>query len=152
MGPRHIESLEREVARCRRHGRPIAVVMMDVDHFKSVNDRLGHTVGDLVLQELVERLQRVLRQDDVLARFGGEEFALILVEANAENAAFVAERCREAIADTPFDTPSGDIQITISLGVAAPEAKDLGTATELLHEADQRLYEAKRAGRNRTVC
>ncbi|MEM8671168.1 MAG: GGDEF domain-containing protein [Planctomycetota bacterium] len=145
------ETLEREVARCRRHSRPISVIMMDVDHFKAVNDQLGHTIGDLVLQELVLRLQKVLRQDDVLARFGGEEFALILVEANPENTAIVAERCRRAIADTPFQTPAGELRITLSLGVTTPDSQELGTATELIHEADQRLYQAKRAGRNRIV-
>ncbi len=146
------ETLEREVARCRRHRRPIAVIMIDIDHFKSVNDRYGHTIGDFVLRELAERLQRILRKDDVLARFGGEEFALVLVEANLENAAAIAERCRLEIADRGFKTPAGEIQLTVSLGVVAPDAAELGSGIELVHEADQLLYEAKRGGRNRTVC
>ncbi len=145
------ETLEREVARCRRHDRPIAVIMMDVDHFKSVNDRFGHAIGDFVLREISKRLQSVIRQDDVLARFGGEEFAIVLVEANAEDAALIAETCRKEIAKSPLSSPAGDINLTVSLGVVSPEAKDLGTASELLHDADQSLYEAKHGGRNRTV-
>lgn len=146
------ETLEREIARCRRHGRPIAVMMIDVDHFKSINDRFGHTIGDFVLREIAERLQGVLRKDDVLARFGGEEFAVVMVEANVENAAGVAERCRLEIANRLITSPAGDIAVTISLGLVAPEPNDLGSSTELLTEADERLYEAKRGGRNRTVC
>jgi diguanylate cyclase (GGDEF)-like protein len=125
--------------------------MMDVDHFKSVNDRFGHAIGDFVLREISKRLQSVIRQDDVLARFGGEEFAIVLVEANAEDAALIAETCRKEIAKSPLSSPAGDINLTVSLGVVSPEAQDLGTASELLHDADQRLYEAKHGGRNRTV-
>ena len=146
------ETLDREVARCKRHERPIAVIMIDVDNFKAVNDTYGHLIGDQVLKEIAERLQTLLRKDDVLARFGGEEFAVLMVEANMEHASDIAERCRVAIADTPVQTTAGEVPVTISLGLAAPNPSDLGRSDELVIEADERLYEAKRAGRNRVVC
>jgi diguanylate cyclase (GGDEF)-like protein len=146
------ETLDREVARCRRHCRPLAVIMADIDHFKSVNDSYGHVVGDQVLREVSRRLQEILRRDDVLARFGGEEFTIVMVEAGPEDAVEIAERCREAIQSKSIQTTVGSIPITISLGVTAPRPEDLGSSHELIVEADERMYEAKRAGRNRTVC
>jgi diguanylate cyclase (GGDEF)-like protein len=146
------EMLEREVARCKRHARPLALTLIDVDYFKSVNDTYGHSVGDQVLQKLSARLQSNLRQDDLLARFGGEEFAIVQVEADLEHAAIIAERCRVAIESEPFETTGGPVQVTISLGIAAPSPTALGSCEELLTEADERLYEAKSGGRNRTVC
>ena len=146
------ETLEREVARCKRHQRPLALIMIDVDNFKSVNDSYGHMIGDQVLQELASRLQSILRKDDVLARFGGEEFAILMVEAHAEHAIEIAERCRGAVAAEPIQATIGAVPVTISLGVTAPQSVDLGTGNELIADADARLYEAKRAGRNRIVC
>jgi diguanylate cyclase (GGDEF)-like protein len=146
------ETLDREVARCRRHERPIAVIMIDVDDFKSINDAYGHMIGDQVLREVAQRLQTVSRKDDVLARFGGEEFTVVMVEANVEHAVEIAERCRIAIESEPVQATVGPIPVTISLGVAAPSPEDLGTSVDLINEADERMYEAKRAGRNRTVC
>jgi diguanylate cyclase (GGDEF)-like protein len=146
------EMLEREVARCKRYARPLALIMIDVDNFKSINDNNGHSVGDQILRKLSARLQSHLRQDDVLARFGGEEFAIVQVEADLERAATIAERCRIAIESESFETTVGSICATISVGVAAPDHTALGSCDELLTEADERLYEAKRGGRNRTVC
>ena len=146
------ETLDREVARCKRHERPIAVIMIDVDHFKTINDNFGHMIGDQVLREVSRRLQSISRQDDVLARFGGEEFTVVMVEANVDNAVEIAERCRVAIEAEPIQATVGPISVTISLGVAAPQPSDLGSSAELINEADERMYEAKRGGRNRTVC
>jgi diguanylate cyclase (GGDEF)-like protein len=146
------ETLRREVARCKRHTRPLAVIMIDIDRFKSINDSYGHVIGEQVLRELSARLQNILREDDVLARCGGEEFTIAMVEANIEDAAEIAERCRIAVASEPFCTTIGPLPVTISLGVAAPDPVDLGASEELITEAEERLCEAKRAGRNRTVC
>lgn len=146
------ETLEREVARCKRHARPISVIMIDVDEFKTINDSRGHMIGDQVLRAVCERLQAAIRPDDVLARFGGEEFAIVLVESDLEHAAETAERCRASIAAEPIDTTAGMVSMTISLGVASPLPEDLGNSMELMTEADERMYEAKRAGRNRVVC
>lgn len=146
-----LETLAREVARCRRHRRPIALALLDVDHFKPINDTHGHLAGDDVLRSLAERLRGVLREDDILARFGGEEFAILMVELDTSAALTAAERCRQAVEQTPIPTSAGPIPVTVSLGVAAPPVGSLGTAEELLKFADDRLYEAKRDGRNRVA-
>lgn len=146
------ETLEREVARCRRYGRPISVIVADVDYFKAINDSYGHAVGDQVLTEIAQRLSEVLRVDDVLARLGGEEFAIVMVEAGLEQTVEIAERCRLAIEAQPISATVGEIQATVSLGIAAPAPPDLATGDELLADADARMYEAKRCGRNRCIC
>ncbi len=143
-----LESLSREIHRCIRHQRPIAVALMDIDYFKSINDTYGHLVGDEVLKELTRRLQSVLRADEILSRFGGEEFAVVMVEAGREAAVEVAERCREAIASQPFETSAGPLNVTASFGVSAPPCECLNDCDSILVEADARLYQAKRDGRN----
>ncbi len=145
------ETLQREVARCKRHQRPIAVIIADVDHFKSINDAYGHIAGDQVLRELASRMQKVLREDDVLARFGGEEFAIVTVESDLEEAVDVAERCRCAVQASAINTTVGAVEVTISLGLSAPSTAHLGSPEALIREADERLYEAKASGRNRVV-
>ena len=147
-----LESLDRELHRCKRYERPIAVALLDIDHFKGVNDTHGHLVGDEVLKELSRRLHEVLRDDEVLSRFGGEEFAVVMVEADRDGATEVAERCRLAIADTPFDTAAGMLDITASFGISAPTVGNLTTVDAMLAEADERLYDAKRSGRNCVMC
>ncbi len=146
-----LECLDREVVRSCRHHRPLSVILLDIDHFKQINDTHGHLVGDEVLREVAMRLGQLLRSDEVLARFGGEEFAIIDGEADLETSAALAEQCREAIASQAFHTSAGAINVTISLGVAAPELSQSTTPAELLSLADVKLYEAKRAGRNRVV-
>lgn len=146
-----MESLGREVARCRRHQRPIALALLDIDHFKQINDTHGHLAGDDVLRQLAERLRGVLREDEMLARFGGEEFAIVMVELDSSAAVAAAERCRQAIEATPIPTAAGPIPVTISLGVAVPPAGWSGTAEQLIELADQRLYDAKSGGRNRVA-
>ncbi|MFN3190557.1 MAG: diguanylate cyclase [Aureliella sp.] len=146
-----LECLDREVARGRKHQRRVAVLLMDIDHFKSINDEYGHLVGDEVLRELALRLSRILEDDQVFARFGGEEFAILDGEADMEAARELGESCRLEIASQPFDTSDGPIEVTISIGVAIPDADSMTDRDSLLSLADQRLYEAKRQGRNRVV-
>lgn len=143
--------LLRELERCRRYRRPVSVVMADVDHFKSVNDRHGHVAGDLVLTRVARTLLEGVRHHDSVGRFGGEEFVVLLPETGIEAAAAVAERLREAVAALAFDGLE-DLRVHLSLGVAegrctTPEEGDI-----LVAAADEALYEAKRAGRDRVVA
>ena len=139
------DALEREVARARRSGESLAVVMVDVDHFKQVNDRQGHQVGDEVLRAVGAALTGVCRQSDLAARYGGEEFCLLLPGCRGRDAVVIAERLRAAVAAAP-----GPVPVTVSAGVATLPANAAG-GEQLLKAADEALYGAKRAGRNRTV-
>jgi diguanylate cyclase (GGDEF)-like protein len=145
-----MEYLEREVARSRRFARYLSLVLFDVDHFKSINDTYGHLAGDDVLRELSRRIQAVIGADEVLSRFGGEEFAIV-AELSPGSAVELAECCRRQVAVEPFATCAGPLEVTISLGVASPHPEMLICPNELVSMADTRLYEAKRGGRNR-VC
>jgi two-component system cell cycle response regulator len=131
-----------------RHGRPLAVALVDVDRFKLVNDVHGHAAGDAVLAEVAKRLQSRLREEDHLGRFGGEEFLVLLPDTNAEAAAHVAEDLRAAVADGPLPSPAGELPVTISAGWAAWDGDE---PHGLVARADAALYEAKAAGRNRVV-
>ena len=121
--------------------------MVDIDHFKSVNDTYGHDVGDQVLKELSARLQEIVRGQDLAARLGGEEFLIVVTNATEDNAQLVAERIREDIAGVPMTatTPSGSLDITVSVGVAMRESA-YETPDEQLKRADEALYAAKRGG------
>ena len=144
-----VDQLDKELERARRYGRPFSLLFFDVDHFKHVNDTHGHTTGDAVLRQISERASNVLRGGDTLGRFGGEEFVLLLPEADASTAQHVAERLRTVIAANPVattDVPEG-ITMTISVGVGThPQDGRLGP--ELLSQADEAMYVAKRLGRN----
>jgi diguanylate cyclase (GGDEF)-like protein len=146
---RHAErSLETELARAERFGGPLAVILCDLDDFKVVNDRHGHLAGDDVLRELATVLQDTVRSVDVAARWGGDEFALILPGTDAAGGAQLAERARAALADRTILTQEGvPVQVTASFGVAA--WPDHGGGDELLGAADSALYEAKKRGKNR---
>jgi len=149
LNRRHFfELAEREVKRARRSGRPLCAIMADVDHFKRVNDDHGHLVGDQVLEEIARRCKESIRGEDLLGRFGGEEFVLLLPEAPLEVAAAnVAERLRREVAGVPIATNRGELKLTISLGVA-----ELGPGEDLaalLERADGALYAAKQGGRDR---
>lgn len=140
------EAIEREIGYARRHGTPLALVLFDVDHFKSINDGLGHAVGDRVLRDLAQLVERNVRTEDLVARVGGEEFAVVLRGLNIAQAAQCAERIRRLVESTPFLDGSTRIPVTISLGVASYEPSQ---STQALYEAaDAYLYEAKRGGRN----
>lgn len=149
--------LGEEMERVQRSGQPLSCLFLDVDHFKQVNDTHGHQVGDRVLQEVAARIKAQLRLSDVLGRYGGEEFAVLLVQTGAAQALNIAERIRASVAGTPFWMGEGPkLSITISIGVAIlqPEdcADDLLVAGErLLAHADQAMYQAKQGGRNRVI-
>jgi diguanylate cyclase (GGDEF)-like protein len=146
-----------ELQRTCRYGRSLAVIMMDVDHFKQVNDRYGHAVGDRVLQTLAASVRSCLRVVDIFARYGGEEFIVLLPETDLQTAGVTAERLRRNIAGRQMDTDQGQIKITISLGANAfsPPVQTPSPTPETLdyviNFADQALYEAKRSGRNRVI-
>ena len=148
---RHMDALgDREIERSRRSRAPLAVMLADVDHFKRINDRYGHAVGDEVLVEMAARLQANVRGGDLVARWGGEEFCVLLADTDDQGARLAAERVRRAIAQRPFETSAGPLKVTLSLGVVA---LDDGPArlSSLLRQADAALYTAKSAGRNRVV-
>ncbi|EMI46353.1 diguanylate cyclase [Rhodopirellula sp. SWK7] len=147
-----LESMQREMARSLRRSQSLAVVMMDIDFFKSVNDTHGHLVGDEVLREFGKRLLSTCREDDLLARYGGEEFSLLMASTERDEAIEIAERCRAVIGGKPFATAIGPLDITASFGVACYDGDRMMKAVELIKIADDRLYEAKRDGRNRVVC
>jgi diguanylate cyclase (GGDEF)-like protein len=131
-----------------RPDRTAAAVMVDIDHFKAVNDTYGHHVGDQVIHEVASRLSANLRGDDVICRYGGEEFAVLLPDTTTDLANQVAARLHDAVVRSSVHTDAGDLTVTVSVGVARPQPGELQT---LLTTADGALYEAKRAGRNRVV-
>ena len=143
------QKLEQEFSRWQRYGRPLALVMCDIDHFKSINDRYGHRAGDRVLQVLSKALSQRLRKVDFLARYGGEEFVVLLPETDGATAFALMDKIRDVIADTPFRFKEDPVQVTLSMGVADfNEGDDVETVFE---RADQLLYKAKAEGRNRCL-
>jgi diguanylate cyclase (GGDEF)-like protein len=148
---RHFEdTLDRELSRCRRYQRHLSLVLVDVDHFKRINDTWGHLAGDAVLKEVATAIRRRIRREDLLARYGGEEFALLLPEIDLKGAQAMAEKVRKLVEKHTFRFDGEEIPVTISAGVAAL-AKKNETAAALIKRADERLYEAKETGRNK-VC
>ncbi|HVX14244.1 MAG TPA: GGDEF domain-containing protein [Pirellulales bacterium] len=142
-----VEELERRFEQWRRHKVPLSLVMVDIDHFKSINDAYTHAGGDAALRHMGELLRVALRQMDVPARYGGEEFAVILPGTKLPDAVNVCERLRATIAAKPFSYEFEAVPLTASLGMATATADD--TATSLIERADQALYAAKQGGRNR---
>ncbi len=143
------EAAEREVARAKRHGHALSVVLFDVDHFKKCNDEHGHHVGDEVLCGVAETAKATLRAGDLLGRYGGEEFAFVLAETDSSTASALADRVRRAIAEREHQAGAGRFRVTASFGVTTLGEESSFSA--LLERADAALYEAKRAGRNRVV-
>lgn len=144
-----MKTLEKELQRCERSQKPMALIMVDVDHFKPVNDTYGHQQGDVVLQTLADQMKAHLRDYDLAARFGGEEFALVLPETALAEAVQVAERLRAAISELKIPAGHDEIRLTISLGVATYPHPKVRTVDNLILEADRALYNAKEKGRNR---
>lgn len=143
------ERLNEEILRAGRYHLDLGFLLLDVDHFKKINDTYGHQVGDEVLKTVAKFIRQKVRTSDLLARYGGEEFAILLLQSGYQTSLLIAERMRQAIAENPFTIP-GDkmISITVSIGVSAfPE--EATTTSQLIRLADQRLYQAKSAGRNR---
>ncbi|HXY05578.1 MAG TPA: tetratricopeptide repeat-containing diguanylate cyclase [Burkholderiaceae bacterium] len=149
LSRRHVLELgQRMMQRCRRDGRPCAMLMLDVDRFKEINDRYGHLAGDTALRAISAALTRCLRPEDQIGRYGGEEFAVILPGADAKEAGAIAERLRTAVQTLKPDWAPGAQSLTVSGGIAIA-TEEIADFTELLGRADQALYRAKDAGRNR---
>lgn len=146
-----LELAEQELARVRRYGTPLALAMMDIDHFKSVNDRYGHQAGDQVLRQVVDVCRHALRETDVMGRIGGEEFAILLPETEASSAREVADRLRAEVARAAITLEEGPtLRVTVSLGIAPIGDGDPNLGA-LLRRADQSLYQAKLSGRDRVM-
>ncbi len=149
--------LVEEIARARRQGYRISCMYIDIDHFKKVNDSVGHGGGDDVLREVASRIKAELRISDALGRFGGEEFVVLLIDAGLESASMVAQRIRNSVAVTPVDlSGGGHVSVTVSIGVATLDDFERdhaieGVAQDLVAQADTALYRAKADGRNRVV-
>lgn len=143
-----LQTLTRDVVRAVRHREPYGVLMVDVDHFKAVNDRLGHTGGDAVLRHIAQLLQSHLRAQDQVGRWGGEEFMLLLPGTSATGAQLVAEKLRQLVERTPCIHQGRAIPVTISVGRCAEELGPGDEPEHLIEAADKALYAAKRAGRN----
>jgi len=146
---RHLDSL---ISNAQRSSKPLAFLIMDIDHFKSVNDTHGHDIGDEVLREFANRISANIRGIDLACRYGGEEFVVVMPDTDVDFAYTIAERLRHSVETTPFEisrTP-GALNLTISIGIAASQGAD-DNADKLLHRADQALYRAKREGRNRVI-
>ncbi len=144
------ETLEREISRCNRYGRELSLVMMDIDHFKQINDAYGHLAGDHVLKQIASTLRSKIRREDVFARYGGEEFALLLPEVDSRGAVLMAEKARRLVERQTFEFDKQVISVTLSLGVGTLAGSQREGA-DLIRAADAKLYEAKTAGRNK-VC
>ncbi|HUU03273.1 MAG TPA: GGDEF domain-containing protein [Myxococcota bacterium] len=146
-----IEFLDREIARTIRFGRPLSLIMFDIDHFKKVNDTYGHLAGDFILKELCLLLSKLVRREELMARYGGEEFIIALPETALTTATTLAEKARRMVERHDFMFAETRIPLTISLGCAelSPMAAD---PTNFIREADERLYDAKHKGRNCVVA
>lgn len=145
-----IELLNKEIARTIRHGPPLTVVIIDLDHFKRINDTWGHPAGDMVLKKAAAIFKAQIRQCDMVGRYGGEEFMMILPHTPIEGAAILIERCRATLANTVIIADNGErIAVSGSFGLASNDKQLALTADELIKQADNALYQAKANGRNR---
>jgi two-component system, cell cycle response regulator len=146
-----LDHLSQSLERRQRDGSEVGVILIDVDHFKQVNDRYGHLIGDAVLHDVAKRIRGELRAHDRVGRYGGEEFVVVTQCSDPTQTSAIAERIRSAIASAPFDSPAGPLQVTASLGVANA-GNDEFFADALVGAADEALYRAKGNGRNRVEC
>lgn len=146
-----LEFLDRELSRSARHNRPLSLIMFDIDHFKAINDQLGHLGGDYTLRELTAAIKEAIRKEELLARYGGEEFAIVLPETHHEGAMEMAERIRQLVERHAFHFEGKNFPVTVSLGVVTTDGDMAMTPTELIRLSDENLYQAKNTGRNRVV-
>ena len=142
------ESFLREISRCVQDERPISLIMIDVDNFREFNDKFGHIAGDRVLSAVAAILQRQFRPRDLLVRYGGDEFAVMLPEVDLELAMIIAERVRQAVSGDTEETVDSLIQIPVNISMGVAELQKTSTLSTLIREADAALYRAKHAGRN----
>ena len=147
-----IELAERELARCRRGNSPLRLLMLDLDHFKRINDTHGHLVGDDVIREFATTVADCLRREDLLVRYGGEEFCILLPGADAATALSLAERIRSTVDNTRMKTRDGLLHVTTSIGICGDEASAIDSLDSLLSCADRALYRAKAGGRNLVIA
>jgi len=145
-----LETLEREIGRAQRYQRDLSLIMFDIDHFKKINDSYGHLAGDHVLKHLAMVIKSRIRREDILSRYGGEEFSIILPEIDLENAIQFAEKIRKLVEKAVFTFEDTEIPVTISIGVTNYDTQQ-ADVSEFIKVADEKLYEAKQAGRNRVV-
>ncbi len=143
------EEAEHEFDIATRYNKPVAVIMYDIDHFKEINDTYGHTIGDRILQHVTEIARHQLRSADVIGRYGGDEFVILMPMTTAEHAHALAERIRVELEESPQSTPKGEVRISISVGIIEMIAGE--TVENVFRRADQAMYIAKQSGRNRTV-
>jgi diguanylate cyclase (GGDEF)-like protein len=144
-----VDYLKAELARAQRQCGFLSVIMLDIDHFKAINDTYGHQVGDTVLGEVAQRLMSIMRPYDAVGRYGGEEFLIVVSGCDGHDSVGVAERIRARIDDHPVDTYAGEISVTASLGVSTAGGGNPVDFESFLRSADEALYRAKRTGRNR---
>jgi diguanylate cyclase (GGDEF)-like protein len=145
------EPLMRELKSGLRYGAQACLMILDLDYFKTVNDRLGHTAGDLVLKELAALMTDTVRDVDMVGRYGGEEFAIILPHTSIQQAHTLAERLRALIESHAFDVEDGTVRLTASIGIADVCNAEIASVEHWVNAADTALYEAKSQGRNRVV-
>ncbi|MBE0460370.1 MAG: diguanylate cyclase [Candidatus Aminicenantes bacterium] len=150
-----IDSLIKEISRSGRERKPLCIVMLDIDHFKAINDTYGHVAGDKVLKEVVSRAKTCLRPYDIIGRFGGEEFVLGIVNTDQEKSIEITERIRKNICEKPFKVEKKELRVSVSIGltnITPPEIIDPNSVLdEMIKIADNALYEAKETGRNKVV-
>ena len=143
--------LDREILRSVREGRKLSLVIIDIDHFKKINDTYGHPTGDQVLKHVVKDLSESMRPYDIVCRYGGEEFSAILRDVDSQTAFTISERIRMKIESNPYQNGESTIPITVSMGVSSYPEEDINTKPALIESADKALYQAKQGGRNKTV-
>lgn len=145
---RILEQVSAELLRAKREDRPVSVAMIDIDHFKKINDTHGHPVGDVVIREVAARLRSALRDYDAIGRFGGEEFVAVLPGCGEEAGVLAATRALQLVARSPIETAAGPLQVRVSIGVSHTDM-GLADADTLIQRADDALYRSKEGGRNR---
>ena len=143
------EALENEFLRAKRYGRPLSIAILDADHFKKVNDNHGHIVGDFVLKKLATLFQQNIRREELLGRYGGEEFVVVMPEVDSSGAFQLAEKLRKTVETTVFKSAETELPVTISVGVATLGEEN--SVKDFLDTADQALYRSKEEGRNRVT-
>lgn len=146
-----LQALSQELERTQRSGQPTTLIMLDIDHFKKVNDTWGHENGNKALRHVADLIGQTVRRLDIPCRYGGEEFAVILPDTNLQASAQVAERIRSSIDASPLDIDNQPLHITVSIGIATYQVNSAMTSNQLIEHADKFLYQAKQEGRNR-IC
>jgi two-component system cell cycle response regulator len=149
-----LDRIETDFSYAKRHKTTLTLIIFDIDHFKKINDQYGHSTGDYVLKELAALVKRTIRGEDILARFGGEEFVVLMRDVDEAKASMLAERLRRLIEQAVFELEGQRMPVTISLGIGtlnADQSPPIETPTDLVNCADQYLYKAKRGGRNRVA-